>query len=275
MPGPHPRAAALLPPPVAAAAPRVGGVARGRRPAKRDPRPRPKSATRDPRPRATRALSGSQPPDSGCEWRVARAIRTPCTVHHAQTMLGLTARPGVPARTPPTPAGCLGASGAARDRPRGRSSSERPQWRAPGLPRADGEPQSRGPAARACGSTGPAPLAANGVRSAHDCTADRRRCGAPPPRERSAGLGCPCARLSSSPRSPPLPSRRFPLNPSRASQALPRTPLPPPRAFPGRARTRPHRLRTTQALSRFIHPARAGAKREGLPAPLCQCRLRV
>ena len=57
--------------------PRVGGVARGRRPATRDPRPRPKSVTRDPRPRATRALSGSQPPDSGAP----RGARHSHTMH--------------------------------------------------------------------------------------------------------------------------------------------------------------------------------------------------
>ena len=57
-----------------------------RRPATRDPRPRPKSATRDLRPRATWALSWSQPPDRACCQCVACAIHTPCIVHHAQTM---------------------------------------------------------------------------------------------------------------------------------------------------------------------------------------------
>ena len=55
---------------------RVGGVARGRRPATRDPRPRPKSATRDPRPRATRALSGSQPPAVTLYFLTALSLET-------------------------------------------------------------------------------------------------------------------------------------------------------------------------------------------------------
>ena len=55
---------------------RVGGVALCRRPATRDPRPRPKSATRDPRPRATRALSGSQPPAVTLHFLTALSLET-------------------------------------------------------------------------------------------------------------------------------------------------------------------------------------------------------